>query len=130
MKTPVEPAEKTPPASDVEPVVSPFVVTEKAQRPANMNGKCFYCHQKIGDKHKVDCVLVKKKVKVKMKLEVEYEVEVPADWDKDQIEFHRNEGSWCANNALEELENLEGCLCDDAEFEYMEDTSTPFLGEG
>ena len=107
-----------------------FIVTEKAQRPADMNGHCFYCQQPIGSAHEDDCVLVKKRVKVRMT--VEYEVEVPARWDKEQIEFHRNEGSWCSDNALAELEELEGdgCLCPITEFEYLGGDSEPFLGEG
>ncbi len=65
--------------------------------------------------------------KVRIRLIVEYEIQVPKDWDKDMIEFHRNESSWCAGNALEELEELSeqdgrnGCMCDDFKCEYIED---------
>lgn len=108
-----------------------FIVTEKAQRPADPNsGKCFYCRQPIGAPHKADCVLINKKVKVRMI--VEYEVEVPADWDKQQIEFHRNDGSWCSDNALYELGKLSeqnGCLCSVMEFECLNDQGEPYLDE-
>lgn len=107
-----------------------FIVTEKAQRPANMNGRCFYCDQPIGEQHKSDCVHIRKTVKVRMI--VEYEVDVPADWGKQQVEFHRNEGSWCSNNALDELERLaeeKGCLCHAMEFEYLGGDSEPYLNE-
>ena len=88
-----------------------FIVTEKAQRPARMDGTCFYCLQKIGSEHLSDCVLIQKKAVVKMT--VEYEIEVPNHWDGDRVEFHRNEGTWCGSNVLQELEKLEkehGCL--------------------
>lgn len=48
----------------------------------------------------------------------------------------RNHGSWCANNALEELNKLKSelknevkCLCNIAKFEYLGDASGPFLDE-
>ncbi|QEE24483.1 hypothetical protein CS053_08210 [Rhodanobacter glycinis] len=107
-----------------------FTVTEKAQRPARMDGKCFYCQQAIGATHKDDCVLVSKKVVVRMI--VEYEVEVPQEWNAAQVEFHRNAGSWCSNNAMRELEELQeaqGCLCHAARFEYVKDASEPYLSE-
>lgn len=114
--------------SHEEPQV--FTVTEKAQRPARMNGACFYCQQKIGHAHKQDCVLIKKRVRVRMI--VEYEIDVPAHWDAQHVEFHRNEGSWCADNAISELEEIQerdGCLCHAARFEYLADTSGPELDE-
>ena len=105
-----------------------FIVTEKAQRPAKMDGTCFYCGVKIGGLHKTDCVLVKKNVKIR--LTVEYDVSVPAFWDKDQIEFHRNLGSWCADNSLDELQALNGCLCSYTHFEHIKDTTDkPYLEE-
>lgn len=90
-----------------------FRVTEKSQRPARKDGTCFYCNQPIGGFHEFTCVLISKKVKVRMT--VDYHVEVPAYWDSHMIEFHRNEGSWCMNNAIQELENISnknGCLCE------------------
>ena len=104
-----------------------FIVTEKAQRPAKMDGTCFYCSQPIGAAHKDDCVLIRKRVRLKMT--VVYEVDVPAFWDKDAVESHRNIGTWCANNAIDELNNLPGCLCDYAKFEFIEDTSGRELDE-
>ena len=68
-----------------EQILSQFMVTEKAKRPASKEQQCFYCQQPIGGRHKVDCVLVSKRVKIRMT--VEYEIEVPADWDEDLIEF-------------------------------------------
>lgn len=107
-----------------------FIVTAKATRPAGDDEHCFYCGRPIGAEHKSNCVLVYKKVKVK--LVVEYEIEVPSRWNKSDIEFHRNDGSWCASNLIQELETLdesEGCLCNIATYECGEDTSGPYLNE-
>jgi len=99
-----------------------------------MNGRCFYCQQLMGDEHKVDCLLIQKKVKVRMV--VEYEIEVPAHWDKGDIEFHRNDGTWCTNNAIDELQSLVvdndeeiSCLCSYAKYKYLGGESAPFLEE-
>ncbi len=109
-----------------------FTITRSAIRPAGDKERCFYCSQLIGKKHKPDCVLIQKKVNIKMT--VEYEVSVPSFWGKSQIEFQRNEGSWCANNAISELSKLfagddNECMCVSAEFEYMGGDSLPFLDE-
>lgn len=120
---------------EVGPAVR-FTVTEKATRPASDRPsdrrQCLYCQVGIGGYHKADCVLIKKKVKVRMI--VEYEVEVPAHWDKGTIEFQRNEGSWCASNAIQELDKLFGedagpCMCPAAKFEYLGGDTAPYLGE-
>ena len=110
--------------------MSGFKVTKEAMRPASDKEQCFYCGQKMGESHKDDCVLIKKKVLVRMI--VEYEVEVPNSWDEEIVMFHRNEGSWCSDNAISELEELSGsgqCLCSKTEFEYIGEESDPFLDE-
>jgi hypothetical protein len=68
-------------------------------RPAGKPDECFYCNQRIGDKHGPECVAVHKKVLVKIEMEIE--IEVPSFWDEDAINFHYNEGTWCANNIPE-----------------------------
>jgi len=107
-----------------------FKVTEKAMRPASNKKECFYCNSKIGRFHEDDCVLVKKKVKVVAT--IEYEIEVPADWTEDNVHFHRNEGSWCTDNMIGELEELskDECLCFKVMFECEDSNGEPFLGEG
>lgn len=92
------------------------LVDDDGIRPAGQPDECFYCQQKVGQPHKPDCVILNRKVKIKYTYEIE--VEVPHSWDKHDIEFHRNESSWCAGNSLDELNDYaekldkEGsCLC-------------------
>ena len=100
-----------------------FIVTKEDERPAGKgSGHCFYCPSKIGEEHAKECVLRKRKVIIR--LAVEYPIEVPESWTKEQIEFHRNESSWCKDNALDELKEFikqNGCLCDKADIEYVEE---------
>ncbi len=107
-----------------------MIVTESAMRPASDKKACFYYQQEIGVPHKPDCVLVQRKVKIRMT--VEYVVNVPAGWTKDEIEFHRNESSWCADNVIDELSETakeHECLCNCVQFEHVEDVGEPFLKE-
>ena len=86
-------------------------------RPAGKPDECFYCHSKVGEYHGRECVTIKKLVKLKYTFVVD--VEVPHYWTKDDIEFHRNESSWCASNAISELEKQGDCLCPVFECEYI-----------
>jgi len=107
-----------------------FYVTPKAKRPASNKDECFYCQERIENFHKNDCVLINKKVK--MKMTIDFEMEVPNHWDKDMMEFHKNESSWCCSNVIDqilEIDEKEGCLCSVCEFEYVEDMSEAFLDE-
>lgn len=106
-----------------------FMVTENAMRPASPKRECFYCHRVIGLPHKDDCVLIQKKVK--LRFIVEYETTVPDFWDKDQIEFHRNESSSCKNNDFRILEAMSEnpCMCEHAKIEFVESLSGPFVDE-
>lgn len=66
------------------------------------------------------------KQKVKVRMIVEYEIECPGDWDKYDVEFHRNESSWCATNAIDELSRIienksNSCLCDCCTFEVIDE---------
>jgi hypothetical protein len=109
-----------------------FIVTKKAERPASIShGICFYCGRPIGTEHLSGCVLIKKKVLVRTT--ITYEIEVPSEWTSEDIEFHRNEGSWCCNNMIGELEEIikedDICLCPITKSEYIRDTSKPYLDE-
>jgi hypothetical protein len=112
--------------SDTAPLVK-----DEDVRPARQDGTCFYCRQALGEPHKEECVIWTKKVRVRVTLE--YEIEVPRSWTKENIEFHRNEGTWCADNMVQELENWMGtggsyeeegyrpCMCGTTHFEVVED---------
>lgn len=112
-----------------------YKVTEKAMRPASDKRECFYCGQAIGEHHLKSCVLVQ--TKAKLKVTIEYEVNVPSDWNKGDVEFHRNDSSWCMNNMLPELEDLAerigangSCLCNEPiKFECLEISEATFLSE-
>lgn len=110
--------------------MSEYVVTKKAMRPASSQERCFYCHRDIGKEHSHECVLIKKKATVRMI--VEYEVDIPNDWGESDVLFHRNMGSWCSDNAVQELEELSeenNCLCGIIVYEYVGNESEPFLDE-
>ena len=85
--------------------------------------QCIYCGSKIGEFHKYECVTLTKKVKVKYSFYIE--IDVPQSWDKDQIEYSRNEGRWCADNSLTEIElyrnSKNTCLCNFFECEVLSD---------
>lgn len=73
-------------------------------RPAGEPDACFYCGAKVGQPHGRDCVVPERTIVCK--LAIEYTVQIPANWDTDMFEFHRNESSWCTNNALKELDGV------------------------
>jgi len=78
--------------------------------------------KKVGDPHAPTCVCLHRIVKVRYSFDIE--IEVPHNWNKESIEFQKNESTWCANNALDELnefaENLNGCLCPYFQAEVLE----------
>ena len=65
--------------------------------------------------------------KVKIRCTLEYEVEYPGTFDDEGVLFHRNEGSWCASNIIEELQSMDNeefnCLCDKAVFEIVKEST-------
>ena len=98
-------------------------------RPAGKPDHCFYCRQKVGQPHGPTCVVVTKLVRLRYTFAVD--VRVPHFWTPADIESHRNDSSWCADNALDDvaahtIDDPAGpCLCDrfDAEFvEVLDDT--------
>lgn len=107
-----------------------YIVTKKATRPGGRKDQCFYCNQKIGDNHKDDCVLLQKTVKVRAI--IEYDIKVPAHWKKHNVEFHRNDGTWCSANIIEELETLVengNCLCQSTKYKFLSDRGDVHLDE-
>lgn len=98
-------------------------------RPAGYPDECFYCSQKIGQPHSHSCVTVKKKVRLRVIVEVD--MDQPHSQTPDDIERRYNQGSWCANNALQWLQNKivdkGSCLCGDLKVEFvsvLDDTPT------
>lgn len=109
-------------------------------RPDSSPDRCFYCGQSIGEDHRDDCVCLTKRVKVVYSFTIE--IDVPSFWAPHDIEFHHNESSWCAGNAIPDLLEyflttyLEGrplsnaedwdipCICGAFECEYLEEVST------
>lgn len=106
----------------------PFVAPDDdGIRPAGKPDECFYCKQKVGDRHLWKCVAVDKKVLVKFELTLEDNV--PVSWDREQIEFHYNKSSWCGSNIVElvkrnfdKLDAADNCGCNVmGEAKYIED---------
>ncbi|MCK9570948.1 hypothetical protein M0R72_18510 [Candidatus Pacearchaeota archaeon] len=89
-------------------------------RPAGNPDECFYCNKKIGTPHGKDCVCVTKRVKVEYRFEIE--IDIPHHWEAEDFEFHRNHGSWCADNAAGDIERFvgDGCACECFEAKYIE----------
>lgn len=59
---------------------------------------------------------------VKVRYSYELEVRVPGDWTNKDIEFHRNQSSWCAVNAAAEIDSYAekmGCECPFFKCEYL-----------
>lgn len=101
----------------------PVVLTDDdGIRPAGSPNKCFYCNQETGQPHKEECVILNKKIKVKYTFELE--IEVPWHWTEKDVKFHREMGTWCADNAIEEMEKYtkkdEKCLCPNFQCDVLE----------
>lgn len=88
--------------------------------------KCFYCTGALGAEHDADCVCLDRPVKVKMT--VEMVIAVPRSWSAEEIEFHKNQSSYCLNNMLQELDRQVAsredgspapCLCSLATVTYV-----------
>lgn len=98
------------------------LVTEHDTAPAGRPDECFWCQQRIGNPHAQDCSRVVKTVQLKYTYLVE--VTVPHHWTEKDVEFHRNESSWCADNSLDELEahmSANECLCPRFSCNYIAD---------
>lgn len=83
---------------------------------------CLYCKAKIGEEHRLDCVILKRPVKLSVTITFEIEEDLPQSWNKEQIEFARNESSWCASSLIDRLTDLderEGCICWNTKIEYL-----------
>ncbi len=108
------------------------VVTEQDLRPNRYIGcdklMCGYCKSHLGEPHEAECVCIERPVKIKMTIEMV--IAKPRGWDKDSIEFHMNESSWCKDNIQTQLERTfesatknRGCTCGIVEFQYVGDAT-------
>lgn len=99
---------------------APLVKIEDERPYGKGSGHCFYCPSLIGQPHADDCALYTKTVLVRMV--VIYPIEVPNHWGREDIESHRNDGSWCGDNAINELTGLpEDYVCQHSVFTLVED---------
>ena len=100
-----------------------WTVGEYSVRPAGKPDECYYCGAKVGEQHKPNCVIRKKTIVAR--LTIDFVDSVPENWDKEVIDFHYNNSSWCASNILNRLEERNNfrCLCDVASFEYLRDAT-------
>lgn len=113
----------------------PYIVTEKAMRPASSQRACFYCQRAIGEEHKADCVLIARRVR--MRVSIEYEINTAACFTPEELERMRTEGSWCNDNLIDELRAIAekvGCLCCtgagvNVSWKFVEDVTAPYLLE-
>ena len=84
-------------------IIGSNIVKASDERPARRDGTCFYCSQPLGSEHQAGCVILSRTVVVKF--EIEAVVSVPRDWDQSMVEFKYNDGTWCANNLIDDLTN-------------------------
>ena len=98
-----------------------WTVGEYSVRPAGKQDECFYCHSKVGEQHKEDCVIRSRTVKVDFTIHMV--MDVPESWDESSINFRFNESSWCTSNLLDELQRREEdtgrCLCMITDAKYI-----------
>ncbi len=97
-----------------------WTVTESSTRPAGKPDRCFYCGELIGEQHSENCVIKSRTVIVDFTFRTV--LSVPESWDEEQIRFHYNDGTWCADNILSELNERSSemrCNCDICEAKYI-----------
>lgn len=107
------------------------LVNDDGLRPAGNPGECFYCGRKIGDEHSRECVVVYKVVRYGVYIGDRrigtFDNPEPHGWDEETCERIRNQGSWCADNAVDRIDGIscediarieahDGCSCSLLEF--------------
>jgi hypothetical protein len=100
------------------------VTLENGPRPAGQPDRCFYCERLVGMEHKPGCVLRTRSVV--MRYEYTVVIDVPQDWAMDDIESHRNNSTWCADNSVEDVAAMmrdDGCLCDGFRATYVREAT-------
>lgn len=115
------------------PVVLP---DDDGIRPAGQHDQCFYCRAKVGQPHSERCVTVTAHVLygvyVNEKRVGSLKMYEPCCWGVDDLEWARNDGTWCASNAIDEIEwtdedakntaiaadEINGCCCSLLKFKF------------
>lgn len=100
------------------------VVTQDNTRPFVKGNEieCGYCTSVIGEEHKKGCVCRKKLININVTINMT--TTVPEDWTKEEIEFHYNEGTWCASNIVDEIKEFskrQDCLCQQIKIVHLND---------
>ena len=115
-------------------------------RPAGAPDECFYCKNKVGQPHSLDCVVVTKRIEMRVRAQLLggnivtglWQFEEPYAWDVGMSESHKNKSTWCAGNFLRErytgnvrwdtgnpwpdliaICSARGCLCSRVSFEFV-----------
>lgn len=112
-------------------------------RPAGKPDQCFYCRQRVGNPHALDCVIVEKLIEMRVEATVNgrvylgvWRLKEPHYWTKESSEFHKNESSWCAGSLMrerdsgsvtwedglvvwDELAKVGDCLCEALNFKFL-----------
>lgn len=92
--------------------------------------KCCHCTARVGEEHDLGCVCRRRTVVIAST--IEHVIDVPEDWSPEDIEFQRNESSWCANNVSRELipvltkarDDPDGyCLCSRYSAQYVREAT-------
>ncbi len=102
-----------------------WVVGDYGVRPAGKPNECFYCHAKVGEQHKEDCVIRCRTVNVDFTIHAV--MRVPESWGEGDINFKFNESSWCVSNFIDDIvareEKLGKCPCMITEAKYISEAT-------
>lgn len=100
-----------------------WAVGEYSVRPNGKSDRCFYCGSLLGEQHKDDCVIKSKTVVVDFTIRTV--IDVPEHWNEEQIHYHYNDGTWCADNLLNWIynrqEETDRCLCGITTAKYIKE---------
>lgn len=100
------------------------VTAKHGPRPAGQPDECFYCSAAVGDHHDPNCVMRARTVVLRYSFNVV--VAVPEHWTPEQVEFHRNDSSWCADNAIHAeftQRREDACWCPDFRAKYVREAT-------
>lgn len=101
----------------------PVLPNDYGIRPAGERDQCFYCNQHVGEPHGDECVMIVRASTYEVwhgdKLLGLWTRDDPAHWTNDSCEFHKNDSSWCVDNAdfdFTGVPKIGECHCSTVEF--------------